>query len=484
MDDSPLIMRFFVYPTCRKYGKISIMARKKKNDPVNGNKTENKDREVATVTGRNSSRLKPYSSDRVIRWDRLDNTANLFPAIAGENATNVYRISVTLFEKIDPERLQKALDIILPKMDGFNVRLRKGFFWFYFEENGKPAPRVTAENTFPCRFIRANRNHSYLFRVTYYDKRINLEVFHVLTDGMGGINFLRELTYQYLRLSHEELAGEGDAFDDDTSLNLDDSFVRNYKAFKPRGFERKKAYLIKAEKLPEGEFGLMHGYLPIAQMKEVCKKYDVSVNTYLVADFAYSVYVSCLKKGASDKPIRIAVPVNLRPYYDSNTTKNFFMMVSAEFHPDDKEYSFEEVLRIIDSSLKSQINKEHLEDLFSYGVGNQQNLALRLFPLPIKIVAMRIVYNQSALANTTTVTNIGKIRIDERYEPYIERFHANIAMSKGQYLKGTICAFRDDYVFTFSTVYADTSVERVFFKQLKSDGVDVRIETNGVFVNQ
>ena len=61
------------------------------------------------------------------------------------------------------------------------------------------------ENTFPCRFIRPNKNHSYLFRVTYYKNRINLEVFHVLTDGMGGINFLRKLTYQYLRLTHPEI---------------------------------------------------------------------------------------------------------------------------------------------------------------------------------------------------------------------------------------------------------------------------------------
>ena len=44
-----------------------------------------------------------------------------------------------------------------------------------------------------------------MFRVTYYKCRINLEVFHVLTDGMGGLNFLKELTYQYLRLTHPRL---------------------------------------------------------------------------------------------------------------------------------------------------------------------------------------------------------------------------------------------------------------------------------------
>ncbi len=451
---------------------------------------EKKDRDNITDKGRkkdkpkNAEGKKVYSADRVIRWDRLDNTANLFPAIAGENMTNVYRISVTLREEIDPALLQQALDMVLPKIDGFNVRLRKGLFWYYFEENGKPAPRVEKEHTFPCRYIRPNLNHSYLFRVSYYGMRINLEVFHVLTDGMGGINFLRELTYQYLRLKHDELRSMDDSLAADTSLNLDDSFVRNFKKSKPRGFERKRAYLIKGEKLPTGEFGLMHGYMPIDKLKEAAGGYGVSVNTYLVACFAYSVYVACLKRSASEKPIRIAVPVNLRPYYDSITTKNFFMMVSAEFHPEEREYDFKEVVDTINASLKSQISKEHLEDLFSYGVANQQNIWLRIFPLPIKSIAMRIVYNQSALANTTTVTNIGRIQVDDMYEPYIERFHANIAMSKGQFLKGTICAFRDEYVFTFSTILSDTSVERVFFKRIMEDGVDVKIETNGVFVRQ
>ena len=72
-----------------------------------------------------------------IRWDKLDNTANLFPSIAGESMTNVYRISVTLTENVEQKKLQEALDIVLPKFDGFNVRLRTGVFWHYFEENGK-----------------------------------------------------------------------------------------------------------------------------------------------------------------------------------------------------------------------------------------------------------------------------------------------------------------------------------------------------------
>ena len=58
---------------------------------------------------------------REVRWDRLDNTAHLFPVIAGEQMTNVYRISVTLTELVQPELLQEALNLVLPKMDGFQV---------------------------------------------------------------------------------------------------------------------------------------------------------------------------------------------------------------------------------------------------------------------------------------------------------------------------------------------------------------------------
>ena len=77
---------------------------------------------------------KGVPTNRDIRWDRLDNTAHLFPVIAGESMSNVYRISVTLKEEINPELLQRALDMVLPKFDGFNLRLRQGVFWYYFEE--------------------------------------------------------------------------------------------------------------------------------------------------------------------------------------------------------------------------------------------------------------------------------------------------------------------------------------------------------------
>ena len=418
---------------------------------------------------------------RNIRWDKLDNTAHLFPVIAGENVSNVYRISVTLTEPIQPELLQQALDMVLPKFDGFNLRLRRGVFWHYFEENNKPAPKVRQENSFPCRYIRPTRNHSYLFRVTYYKCRINLEVFHVLTDGMGGANFLKELTYQYLRLAHpelEEIAGGG--LDAATTLNREDSFLRHYKKSAKKVYQTQKAYLIRGERLHTGEFGVMHGYLKVPQLKEVCRSYGASINEYLVSAYIWSVYTECLHGMPSKDPIRVAVPVNLRPYFNSITTKNFFVMVSAQFHPTGESYTFQDILAAVKESLRSQMNAEHLEQIFSYNVSNQKNAFLKLLPLPIKSLGMRAVYNRSALANTTTITNVGRVEVSPVYQPYIEMFHAFLAISKGQHIKGTILSYGDTLVFNFSYDLIQTDVQRGFFRRLTEDGLDVEIESNGV----
>ena len=416
---------------------------------------------------------------RDIRWDKLDNTAHLFPVIAGEQMSNVYRISVTLSEPIVPELLQTALDTVLPKFDAFNLRLRRGIFWYYFEENGKKAPQVTEENTFPCRFIHGTLNNSYLFRVTYYKYRINLEVFHVLTDGMGGVNFLRELTYQYLRLLHPELSAY-DSFDPETSMNREDSFLKNYRRSAKKHYKTKRAYMIKGDLLRPGEVGVMHGYMNTSALKEVCRRYGASINEYLVSTYIWSIYTEHLNRAKTDTPIRVVVPVNLRPYFNSITTKNFFVMVSAEFCADREDYTFEEVLRLVQGSLHDQINREYLERIFSYNVSNQRNLFLRLMPLPLKSLALRAVYTRTALANTSIITNIGKVEVAEAYRPYIEQVHAFITICVGQHVRCAVCSYNDTLVFTFSYDLADTSIQRGFFRKLTADGLEVEIESNGV----
>ncbi len=418
-----------------------------------------------------------------INWEKLDNTANIFPVIAGDKMTNTFRICTILKEEVNPELLQEALDIVLPKFPGFNLRLRTGVFWYYFEENGKKAPKVYEEYSYPCRLIRPNRNRSYLFSVSYYKNRINLEAFHALTDGMGGVGFLREITYQYLRLRYPDLREKyGDGLSDETSLDREDSFLKNYRRDNVGGYKTKRAYIIKGEKLPFNGFGTMVGILPVHEIKDISKhKYKTSINTYIVGCYIYAAYLNYRGNITKDKPIRVAVPVNLRPFFGSNTTKNFFVMISAEFYPKKNDYTFEEIMEITKESIDSQKTKENLESIFSYNVSNQDLFVARAVPLPLKNMAMKFVYTRAALANTTTITNIGNVKVLPGYDEYIKGFYCLLPFSKGQELKAAVTSYGDTMFIGFSTGYVDNSLEKEFFRQMSKDGIKVSIETNGVF---
>lgn len=132
----------------------------------------------------------------VKHWRRLDNAAKLFPAASSKRDTRVFRFYCELKEDIQQEILQKAVDRTLEKYPIFLSVLRKGLFWHYLEQSNK-RPVVREEYKEPCSSLYIRDKRDLLFEVTYYKKRINFEVFHVLTDGTGASEFVRELVKNY-----------------------------------------------------------------------------------------------------------------------------------------------------------------------------------------------------------------------------------------------------------------------------------------------
>ena len=99
---------------------------------------------------------------------KLDNTAHLFPVIAGEGMTNVYRVAVILKKKFSRNCCSRhwtwcCRNFLYLTADC--VRVCSGIILKRME---KKSPTVHEEHTYPCRYIDEHRNRSYLFRVTYY----------------------------------------------------------------------------------------------------------------------------------------------------------------------------------------------------------------------------------------------------------------------------------------------------------------------------
>lgn len=83
---------------------------------MSGGREEKTETQPACKICRNEEYMKKQNkgvpTNRDIRWDRLDNTAHLFPVIAGESMSNVYRISVTReFDTLKSKKVPQSLEI-------------------------------------------------------------------------------------------------------------------------------------------------------------------------------------------------------------------------------------------------------------------------------------------------------------------------------------------------------------------------------------
>ena len=418
-----------------------------------------------------------------LSWGKLDNTALLFPVIANNSMTNVYRISVILKEEVDRIVLQEALNRLLPRFPMFRMRLKTGFFWYYFEESKKNPPIVREEYSFPGAYINKSKNNQFMFRVTYYGRRINLEVFHALTDGFGGVVFLKELTYQYLRIKyHDELWNEKDDLSSDVFLDQEDSYMKNYKdpGKDRQKYPKEKALVIKGDMFPKGEIAVIHINMSVKKLKEVSKRYGVTINSFLVGAYVYAIYKDYLNGNKNDEPIICSVPINLRPIYNSHTLKNFFLMINATFKPEGSDHTLEEIIHTCDKCIKEAAVKENLDNIISYNVSNETNIMLRAVPLLIKNIAIKQVYD-SVSHNTTTLTNIGNLNFRDPYKDYVESCYCMLSMSDDQNIKCSVCSCNDIFTATFSSCLTDTGIQKCFAQTLSQEGIELTIETNGIY---
>lgn len=412
------------------------------------------------------------------RWRKLDNTAKIFPVIANEHLSNVFRISMTLNEEIVPEVLQQALEEVLPWFQGFRVKLRKGFFWYYFESNRRN-PEIEKEATYPCKYIDPHSNQMFLFRVSYYQNRINLEVFHALADGLGAVNFIRELVYRYLQLlngEEKDVAGPSDS----CMTEVEDSYVKNYRKTKKARYDSRRAFHIKEELLPLDEENILHGYVKLGPLKTVCKEAGVSITKYLTACLIWSIYEEYIHGQPMTEHIGVNLPVNLRAFFDSETTANFFAVSCIEFLSKEEHVTFEDVLAVVCRQMEEKITREKMEETISFNVSNEKKWYVRIVPLPIKWVAVNAIFRRNDRAHTVTLSNIGPIRVEPEYRDAIRQCHLIIGVSKRQPMKCAVCAYGDDIIISFTSVYGDTKVQDRFFGFLQEKKIPVELESNGI----
>lgn len=416
-------------------------------------------------------------------WYKLDLSAIVYPTLQRRDFSSVYRLSVVLKEEIDPQLLQQALDLTLPRFPTYKVAIRKGVFWRYLEPNNRPGPFVQPDIQNPCMPMHFRSNNRYLIRVYYFRNRISLEAHHSLGDGTGGMCLLQTLTATYLGLLGHRITPSGFVLDINSRPDpeeLEDAYMRyaNAKVCPPRPAE--KTYRIRGTKEPFYTLNIVDGIMSVSEVMAVAKKYGASITEYLNAVLLYAL----LQKQAQEfhlrlYPVRIAMPVNLRRFFPSKTLRNFITMVYPSIDPRLGAYTFEEIITQVHHYMRYYINEKFLRGDITTNAATQRNPVIRLVPLFIKDFVVRTFYSRVQDKNSSAgLTNMGALKVPPEMKPFIDRFDIYMGQPFSSRTNCAIISYEDTLTINFASSICETDVERFFFRKLVQDGIHVTIESN------
>lgn len=416
-------------------------------------------------------------------WYKLDLSAIVYPTLQRRDFSSVYRLSVVLKEPVRPEILQQAVDISLPRFPTYKTAIHKGLFWRYLEPNNRPGPYVKEDICNFCMPMPFKAGSRYLLRIYYYGSRISLEAHHCLGDGTGGMAVLQTITAVYLRLLGHEISNGYFVMDVNEAPDpeeLEDAYMRyaNAKVCPPRPGE--KTYRVRGTKEPFYTFNVIDGIMSVKQVMEVARKYNSTITEYLNSVLLYAL----LQKQKSERhlrlrPVKIAMPVNLRRFFPSKTLRNFITMVYPAIDPRLGEYTFNEIVSQVHNYMRYYINEKFLRGDITTNANTQQNPFIRIVPLFIKDFVVRQFYTKVQDKNSSAgLTNMGALKVPEDMKPYIDRFDIYMGQPFSSRTNCAIVSFEDTLTINFASSIMETDVERYFFRKLVSDGIPVTIESN------
>ena len=415
-------------------------------------------------------------------WFKLDNAAKIFPGQNTSRWSNIFRCSITLKETVRPEVLEQAVVNTLVRFPCFDVRIRRGFFWYYFEKNPLDAPPVMPDISNLCHRVRFSENNRFLFRVYFHERKISVEFFHALTDGKGAAVFLSTLTAEYLRLLGHEIPPGGDVLDINKPAKrseLIDPFTKCGTSKAKIKRNSKLVYHAVGNKLPPHTVRVTTGRMSVDELKEKAGALGVTITEYLAGVLLFVHYQKQKAEKRRQKGVSVQIAVNLRKPFDMYTLRNFSLAYNCLLDPNMGDYTLEEIVRKVSLYLRYINDEKTLRAMTSSNLKLERNFLMRAMPLTLKNTAIGLSFLLTGEKTVSALlTNLGVVRLPDEMKPFVEHFDFIAGPGK---LNGARCgaaSFNGSFSLTIVNIYESTDIERAFFTTLVKQGIAVKIESN------
>ncbi len=387
-------------------------------------------------------------------------------------------MSVELKNNIDGNLLQKAVELALDKYEVYKVKMKKKF-WSYRLIRNELKPIVKKESSFQFKKIHTSSNNKYLFRVTYLNNKINLEVFHALTDGNSATQFLKEIVYRYLGLKHPNKLKLPKLENSEIVITSENAYAKNYKKKAKKKYKAGRAHVLNGPEYTGGDIGVNLYHISLPAIRECTAFQKCTLSMYISAMIAYSIYEGDYRINNGRRPVNLCLPINLQKYFETDTVSNFFsyMVLKLRFKSN-RTYTFDNILNMVKREYKRKYQLERIVETMSTDAGLNNNFFIKLTPLFLKKLAVMIGSLEMKKHFTMTISNIGKIEFDEKYENYIENTSVTLSPDWAEKMKCGVCSYKDTLVVSFGTYLKDNKIEKRFRELLEKNGIGFRLEKN------
>lgn len=419
-----------------------------------------------------------------LRWMMLDNAAKIFPAARRRNWSNVFRLSATLCDDIDRAALHTALDVTVRRFPSIAVRLRSGLFWYYLQEI-PAAPEIMEEKPYPLARMPFDDIRKCAFRVIVYERRIAVEFFHALTDGNGGLVFLKTLVAEYLYQKYgvKVPTGNGilDRLEEPDEAELEDSFIK-YAGPQPLSRADSTAFRITGERVVDGFKTNTTFILDADAVAAEAKRRGITVTAYLVSALilaAANIQKKRVRRRKGWRPVKVLIPVNLRKLFPSRTLRNFVLYATPGIDPRMGEYSFDEICAIVHHQMKLQITDKHMAAMIAKNVDSERSPILRATPLFLKNIVMKLIFNAVGEKKSCfSFSNLGLVKTPQEFTNYVQRLDFVLGVQASAPYNTSLITYNGQMNLNVIRNISEPVLERELYEVLRQLSLQPRVESN------
>ncbi len=410
-------------------------------------------------------------------WHRLDNTGKMYPLIRSDWQTTLYRLTAVLKSNIDVQRLKDSIPRVYEVYPEFNVVLKPGLFWFYFEKTNE---RHTAkpDDHYPCTSF--EKDFSILpIHVYYSENLLSVEFCHALTDGYGATEFFKTLLSEYFSGSGYSTVENTKTVIDEKNNRWEDSYLKHYDPSIPGMKRRSKAFHFPYNIVSPGVYYSTTGTIPLNDILKKAKSYGCTITEWLTSFYILTISEMIQDFHWKPAPVVINVPVNLRVLYNSKTLRNFFVTIMPQIDCRFGYFTLEEIISHVKNYMSLEVDRRYINQQFKRNIDVESNMAIRLIPLPLKRLIFSVLYYYLGERQYSGgLSNLGAFKLPEAIRHEVEEVRLLTPPSQGTLIKAGCISYNDRFCITFGSLVNEREFERRFFSGLRKQGLPVKISVN------